>query len=380
MKFEFSGPGRIAFGLRAGLDNLPEIAAWSKRFLVVTGSDVSRAGWLLDGLDSLGVSMAIHSQTGEPTVEDCREGVRIARAFGAGAVVAIGGGSVVDIGKAIAALAPHTDDPFDHLEVVGRGSPLPGPALPCAVIPTTAGTGAEATRNCVLSVDGVKVSLRGPSLLPRLAVVDPFLTIGLGREQTGWCGLDALTQLIEPLTSRFANPISDGFCREGIPRSVRALPVALGDGNDLDARSDLALASLLSGLALANARLGVVHGLAAAVGGLIGAPHGAVCARLLPIAWKTNVRALRRETHPGLERYREAARLMTGNDHATLESGQAKIDELSALANTPGFSHWGMAEQDIRGLCERASKASSMKGNPIELTSGELTGMLLEAL
>ena len=380
MKFEFSGPGRIVFGLRSGLESLPEIASWSRRILVVTGADVSRAGWLLDGLDALGATMAIHSQPGEPTVDDCREGVRIARAFGAGAVVALGGGSVVDLGKAIAAVAPHTEDPFDHLEVVGKGLPLPGPGLPCAAIPTTAGTGAEATRNAVLAADDVKVSLRGPSLLPRLAVVDPYLSVGLGAAQTGWCGLDALTQLIEPLTSRFANPISDGFCREGIPRSVRSLPVALRDGDDLDARSDLALASLLSGLALANSRLGLVHGLAAPVGGLLGAPHGAVCARLLPIAWRTNVRALSRDSHPGLERYRDAAKLLTGNVDASIDDGLAKIEELTALAKAPGFAHWGMLEQDIPDLCERAAKASSMKGNPVDLTLPELAEVLRQAL
>lgn len=380
MKFEFAGPGKIAFGLRSGLESLPEIAAWSPRILVVTGADVARAGWLLDGLDALGATMAIHSQAGEPTVEDCREGVRIARAFGAGAVVAIGGGSAIDLGKAIAAVAPHTDDPFEHLEVVGKGLPLPGPGLPCAVLPTTAGTGAEATRNAVLAADDVKVSLRGPGLLPRLAVVDPFLSVGLGAAQTGWCGLDALTQLVEPLTSRFANPLSDGFCREGIPRSVRGLPAALRDGEDLDARTDLSLASLLSGLALANSRLGLVHGLAAPLGGLLGAPHGAVCARLLPVAWKINARALSRDGHPGLERYREASRLLTGNVEAGVDDGLAVVEELASLAKAPGLAHWGLQERDIPGVCERAAKASSMKGNPVDLSFDELAEVLREAM
>ncbi|MEK7392218.1 MAG: iron-containing alcohol dehydrogenase, partial [Fibrobacterota bacterium] len=141
-----------------------------------------------------------------------------------------------------------------------------------------------------------------------------------------------------------------------------------------------ALASLLSGLALANSRLGVVHGLAAPVGGLIAAPHGAVCARLLPICWKANVKALARDDHPGLERYREVARLLTGQNTATLDDGSAKIQELSDLVQAPGFAHWGLAEQDIPGLCEKAAKASSMKGNPIDLTHQELSEILLEAL
>jgi len=378
--FEFSGPSRIVFGNGVGLESLKEIASWSERILLVTGSDVQRAGWLLEGLDALGATIAIHSQYGEPTVEDCQETVRIARAFGAGAVVGLGGGSAIDLAKATAALAPHTDDPYDHLEVVGKGLPLPGPGLPIAAIPTTSGTGAEATRNAVVAADDVKVSLRGPQLMPRLAVVDPYLTIGLPREQTGYTGLDALTQLVEPFTSRFSNPISDGFCREGIARSVRSLPVALADGMDIEARSDLALASLLSGLALANSRLGAVHGLAAPVGGLIAAPHGAVCARLLPICWKANVKALTRENHPGLDRYREVSRLLTGQNSATLDDGLAKIQELSELVQAPGFAHWGLAEQDIPGLCEKAAKASSMKGNPVDLTRQELSEILHEAL
>lgn len=348
--------------------------------MLVTGSGIGRAGWLLEGLDALGVSIAIHSQPCEPTVEDCRDALRIARAFGAGAVIGLGGGSAIDLAKAVAALALHTEDPFDHLEVVGKGLPIPGTSLPCAAIPTTAGTGAEATRNAVLAADDVKVSLRGPQLLPKLAVVDPYLTIDLPREQTGYTGLDALTQLVEPFVSRFANPVSDGFCREGIPRSVRALPGALRDGLDLAARTDLALASLLSGLALANSRLGAVHGLAAPVGGLVAAPHGAVCARLLPICWKANVKALTRDGHPGLERFREVACLLTGQESATLEDGLAKIQELSDLVKAPGFAHWGLQERDIPGLCEKASKASSMKGNPIDLTQQELSDILHEAL
>lgn len=378
--FEFSAPQRVVFGARTALESLPEIRSWSDRILLVTGSDVSRAGWLLEGLDALGATIAIHSQHGEPTVEDCRETVRIARAFQAGAVVGLGGGSAVDLAKATAALAPYTDSPEDHLEVVGKGQPLPGPALPCAAIPTTAGTGAEATRNAVLAANDVKVSLRGPSLLPRLAVVDPLLTVGLSRQQTGWSGLDALTQLVEPLTSRFSNPVTDGFCREGIPLSARALPAVLRDGDGVEARTDLALASLFSGMALANSRLGVVHGLAAPVGGLVAAPHGAVCARLLPIAWKTNVAALRRANHPALARYREAARLLTGRESATQEDGLARILELSEMVQAPGLSHWGLQERDIPGLCERASKASSMKGNPVDLSLQELSEILHEAL
>ena len=355
------------------------MAAWSDRTLLVRGSDPGRSAPFRSELEACGIRIAEFALRGEPKVADLEAAVAVARSERVGAVVAVGGGSVVDLGKAVAALAPHGTDPLDHLEVVGRGMPLPGPGLPCAALPTTAGTGSEATRNAVIGAQGVKVSLRGPQLMPRLAVVDPSFARGLPRELTAWTGMDALVQLLEPLVSRFANPFVDGLCREGIPRSVRSLPVALERPDDLEARSDLSLASLLSGLALANARLGAVHGLAAPIGGAFPAPHGAVCARLLLPVWKANLSALDRAPE-ARARFREAARLLTGNPRAEAEDGLGEVERLSSMADAPGLSRWGMTESDIPAIRDAGLRASSMKGNPVELGAEEIDGILHAAL
>ena len=380
MNFEFSAPGKILFGAGRSAEAATEIVGWGSRILLVTGSRPGRAAPLRDALLARGARLSEISLSREPHVEDLRSGVEAARSSRAQAVVALGGGSVLDLGKAIAALAPSGSDPLDHLEVVGKGLPLSGPGLPFAAVPTTAGTGAEATRNAVLSTGTVKVSLRGPQLMPRLAVVDPGYAIGAPRDLTAWTGMDALTQLVEPLLSRFANPLTDALCRQGIPLSVAALPAALRDPLDLSARSDLALASLLSGMALANARLGAVHGLAAPLGGMFPCPHGAVCARLLVPAWKANAAALERADQSVRERFLDASRLLSGRSDATISDGLEVLEALSQAAMAPPLSRWGMTESDIPAVREAGMRASSMKGNPVELAPEEIDAILREAL
>ena len=380
VNFEFSAPGKILFGPGRSAEAATEIVGWGSRILLVTGSRPGRAAPLRDALLARGARLSEISLSREPHVEDLRSGVEAARSSRAQAVVALGGGSVLDLGKAIAALAPSGSDPLDHLEVVGKGLPLSGPGLPFAAVPTTAGTGAEATRNAVLSTGTVKVSLRGPQLMPRLAVVDPGYAIGAPRDLTAWTGMDALTQLVEPLLSRFANPLTDALCRQGIPLSVAALPAALRDPLDLSARSDLALASLLSGMALANARLGAVHGLAAPLGGMFPCPHGAVCARLLVPAWKANAAALERADQSVRERFLDASRLLSGRSDATISDGLEVLEALSQAAMAPPLSRWGMTESDIPAVREAGMRASSMKGNPVELAPEEIDEILREAL
>ena len=213
-----------------------------------------------------------------------RQGVELARREQCDLVIAFGGGSAIDAGKAIAALLANGGELTDYLEVIGKGQPLRHPSVPFIAVPTTAGTGSEVTRNAVLASaeHQVKVSMRSPLMLPRLAVVDPELTLELPPAVTASTGLDALTQLIEPYVSIRANPLTDGFCLEGLRRVSRSLRRAYHAGRDITAREDMSLASLLGGLALANAGLGVVHGFAAPVGGMFHAPHGAICAALLP--------------------------------------------------------------------------------------------------
>src|SRR6185503_19212740 len=295
MRFEFATATRILFGPGTLQESASALAELGGRALVVTGGQVERATPLLAILQGAGVSAVTWSRPGEPTVQAVREGAAMARTEQVDFIVGFGGGSAIDAGKAVAALAPNDEDLFHYLEVIGRARPLDRAPLPFAAIPTTAGTGAEVTRNAVLASPEhqVKASLRSPRMLARLAVVDPALTLGLPASVTAATGLDALTQLIEPFVSCRANPVTDGFCREGMRRVARSLRRAWAYPDEVAARVDMALASLLSGLALANAALGAVHGFAAPIGGMFAAPHGAVCAALLPHVMVANLRALR---------------------------------------------------------------------------------------
>jgi alcohol dehydrogenase class IV len=294
----------------------------------------------------------------------------------------MGGGSALDAGKAIAAMLANPGDLLDYLEVIGRGRPLPNAAAPCIAIPTTAGTGSEVTRNAVLASPGhrVKASLRSAGMLPRLAVVDPELTLGLPPAITASTGLDALTQLIEPYVSVKSNPMTDALCVEGIRRAARALPQAWANGNDREARAEMSWASLVGGMALANAGLGAVHGFAAPVGGMWPAPHGAVCAAVLPHAMEVNVRAVRSRALGKLSRFEEVARLVTGDSGATAEDGVAWIADLVRRLEIPPLRSYGVSREDVDLLVEKASRASSMKGNAVELTVEELREIISRAI
>jgi alcohol dehydrogenase class IV len=289
----------------------------------------------------------------------------------------------LDTGKAIAALITNPGDPLDYLEVIGRGQPLKQTPLPYVAIPTTAGTGSEVTRNAVLASyeHRVKVSLRSPLMLPRVAIVDPELTYSLPPAITASTGLDALTQLIEPYTCNAPNPLVDAVCREGIQRAARSLKRVYEDGSDSAAREDMSLAALFGGLALANARLGAVHGFAGPFGGLFPAPHGMICARLLPFVVEANVRALQeREPHSlVLQRYDEVAQLLTGRSTAGASEAIEWLHQICADLNVAPLSQFGFTLNDIPIVVAQAQKASSMKGNPIILTEEELQRVLADA-
>jgi alcohol dehydrogenase class IV len=381
MRFEFATAGRILFGPGTLRELGPAARSFGGRALLVTGS---RPGPALDLLSSAGLSLTAFPTAGEPTVDLAVAGALAARECQAELVIAFGGGSALDAGKAIAALATNPGDPFDYLEVVGRAQPLPADPLPVIAIPTTAGTGSEVTRNAVLAspAHGVKASLRHPRMLPRLALVDPELTLALPPEVTAATGLDALTQLIEPFVSSRANPFTDTLCREGIAVAARCLPHAFADGAGLAAREGMSYAALLGGLALANAGLGVVHGFAAPIGGQFPAPHGAVCAALLAPGCETNIRALRARApqHPALDRYAEIARLLSGRSAAQAEDCLDPLRQLAATLRVPPLRRWGVAGSHVSGLAAKAARSSSLKANPIELTAPELAACLSAAI
>jgi len=377
MRFEFATAQRIVFGPGALADVGGIALDLGRRPLVVTGRDPSRCRPLLDLLRDRGLRPPLCAMAGEPSIADVRRGAAQARDAGADLIIACGGGSALDAGKAIAALAVNGDDPLRYLEVIGQGRPLDQRPLPCIAIPTTAGTGSEVTRNAVLTSPehGVKVSLRHPWMLPAVALVDPRLTVGMPPAVTASTGLDALTQLIEPYLSARANPVTDALALEGIRRAVRSLRRAWADGEDLEAREDMALASLLGGLALANAGLGAVHGLAAPLGGLRPVPHGVACAALLPHVLAANLRAAPGHG-PLLDRFRTLAMILTGDPAAAAADGVRWVRELVADLQIPGLGHYGLIESDLERVADLALVASSMKANPVPLDRAALVAIL----
>jgi alcohol dehydrogenase class IV len=381
--FEFAAPTRILFGEGRLREAGALATALGARALVVEGSG-GRAGPLRDLLRASGVAATELRVSGEPTAALVERGAAHARSEGCDLVVALGGGSVIDAGKAIAALLTNRAPLRDYLEVVGQGRPLTERAAPFIAVPTTAGTGAEVTRNAVLMVEeeGVKVSLRSPLMLPTVALIDPALTYTLPPATTASTGLDALTQCIEPFVTPNANPLTDAVAREGMRRAAGALRRAVRDGGDVDARRDMAVASLCGGLALANAKLGAVHGFAAPLGGMFPVPHGVACARLLPIVAELNVRALRARApaSAALARYDEAARILTGRADARAEDGAAWLRTLVDELQVPPLSTYGMSAADVPRVAARARQASSMQGNPVVLTDDELAAALHAAV
>ncbi|MFW9842911.1 MAG: iron-containing alcohol dehydrogenase [Candidatus Thorarchaeota archaeon] len=380
MRFEFATATRIIFGPGTVKEVIPTAAEMGKRAFVITGRSPGRARPLLDQLNAHQIEYVTFNVPSEPTTTIVTEAVEQARLSKSDLVIGIGGGSVLDTGKAIAAMLTNSGRLLDYLEVVGEGLPLTKTPAPYIAIPTTAGTGAEVTRNAVITVPKkqVKVSMRSSLMLPRLAVVDPELTHSMSPAITASTGLDALTQLIEAYVSNKANPLTDGICREGLKRAARSLRKAYENGSDPDAREDMALASLFSGLALANAKLGAVHGFAGPLGGMIFAPHGVICARLLPFICEANVRALknREPDSPALARYDQVAQILTGKVSAQAADGVEWIQNLSKALTVPPLTQFGLKEQDFPTVVAKAQKSSSMKGNPIPLTDDEMMEIL----
>jgi len=384
MNFEFATASRIIFGAGKRKE-LPAILneTHADRVFVVIGSSLERARPILDLLDSAEIEWTTYSITGEPDLDAIRKGVSDLNLFAADAIIGVGGGSVLDAAKAFAGLEANSGDLLDYLEIIGAGKPLANPVrLPVIAIPTTAGTGSEVTRNAVISSPEhrLKVSLRSRTMLPAVALVDPELTISTPRAITAYTGMDALVQLIEPFVSNAATPMTDALCRQGLSVGAVALLRAAANGSDLAARSDMAFASLMGGLALANAKLGAVHGFAGVIGGMFDAPHGAICARLLAPVIAANLQALRdrNPSDAALRRYHEIAKIILGHDSS---------DELVVWANTltheldiPYLRHYGITSEDIAIIADKSARASSMKGNPIQLTDLELVQILESAL
>lgn len=362
-RFEFATAQRIIFG-RGVFRELSELCrSFGHRTLLITGSRPQQWEGRLPYL-------AVHSIRGEPTVEDIETGVALAKQHNADVIVAIGGGSVVDAGKAIAAMSTQPGDLMRYIEVIGAGQPLEAAPLPYIAVPTTAGTGAEATRNAVIASTEhrVKASLRHISMLPRIALIDPELAVDVPPSVTAASGMDALTQCLEAFVCSRAQPMTDALCLDGIRRAVRSLERAFQNGHDLDAREDMALCALNSGIALANAGLGAVHGFAAPIGGMFHAPHGAVCAALLAPVWEANSKRVTDRTKF------DQVDSMLGSDAISF------LHALTARLQIPKLHHWGIQDTDLDEIARKAAAASSMKANPVSLTHDDLVQILRSAL
>ncbi len=384
MRFEFATATRIIFGNGAVKEAGSIVEKMGRRIFMITGRSPARAQSLIRQLKVAGMAVTHFSIPQEPTTRLALEAVRNARRHSCDAVIGLGGGSVLDTGKVVAALLTNSGELMDYLEVIGNGQPLKRPSAAFVAIPTTAGTGTEVTSNSVLDSPDhrVKVSMRSPFMHPDVALIDPELTYSMPPGITAATGLDAFTQLLEAFVSVHANPLTDGICREGLQRAAGALERVYLDGDDATARADMSLASLFGGLALANAKLGAVHGFAGPLGGMYHAAHGALCAALLPTVMEINLKALRSRASnsPALDRYDEVARLITGTPDARAADGIAWVRDLCGRMAVKPLAAYGIEPRDFADIVAKARQASSMKGNPVELTEEELLAILQKAL
>ncbi len=375
--FRFTSAADIRFGRGAALQAVPDLAQLGARVLLVHGATAQRVRWLEQALTAAGCDVSGYAIPGEPDIAMITSGVAAGRDRRAQAVIACGGGAVIDAGKAIAALVPARRPMLDHLEVVGQGLPLEADPLPFAAIPTTSGTGAEVTRNAVIAVPDArrKVSLRDVRMLARLAIIDPSLTDGCPRSITLASGLDALTQVIEPYLCTGANPMTDALCLSAIESGMRGL-VTLMTREDADARDAMAWTSLCGGLTLANAGLGVVHGLAGPLGGLSGAAHGAICGALLPHGLAANADHAAGETRHRIAQVCDslARVLSTQPEHAL-----AALEAWARDAGLPGLEAQGVSEAHRRDAATMAASSSSMKANPVSLDEAVLRDIMERA-
>lgn len=383
MSFEFATATQVIFG-NGTVSKIPQLLQGKgHNIFLVTGKNPLRAKFLTENLEAEGFSVFSFQVEKEPDTGMISNGAKLAREMTCDAVVGFGGGSVIDSAKAIAALVPNKGELPEYLEVIGQGKKLKEKPLPFIAVPTTAGTGAEVTKNAVIHSPEhqVKVSLRSPLMFPDVAVVDPELTLSAPPEITATTGMDALTHLLETFVSNQSNPFIDMFCREGMRRISVSLKKVFDKGDDLKAREDMAFAALLGGMALANVKLGAVHGFAGPMGGMFPVPHGAVCAALLPAVMEVNLKVLEEQKQQQiLEKYDEVAQILTGNSKARAADGIQWAKDMVNYLKIPRLSLFGLSVSDFPVLVEKAKKASSMKGNPVVLNDGQLTEILAKSV
>lgn len=380
METDFITAGRIIFG-SGKIAEFPTLtASLGKRAFLVRGKSRAYGESFYEALDSAKLEVTEFSVNHEPDIETINQAVKIARENDCEFVVAFGGGSVIDTAKAVSALLNNEGELTDYLEVVGKGHPLNKPAKSLIAIPTTAGTGSEVTKNAVISVPDqrVKVSMRSNLMMPAIALVDPRFTIGLPAEITATSGMDAFIQVVEPYVCNSPDPMVDMFCRDAIPRASKYLPKAYQAGLDEEARVNMSWVSLLGGMSLANAKLGAVHGFAGPIGGMFDAPHGAVCAALMPAVMQVNIEGVVAQSgnEETLNRYREVAQWVTGKENATIQDAFTWFTELGVMLKIRSLKAFGIQKSDFPSIIEKAKHSSSMKGNPVKLSDDDMYKIL----
>ncbi len=383
MKFEFATSNRIIFG-NGTLSEIGRIAAdFGQQALLVVGGGSVSTDQVLDFLKGKGVSAEIFRVEHEPDIPAIEAGIAAAQSAKCDLVIGFGGGSVIDSAKAIAAMLTNPGELMDYLEVVGSGKKISKMPAPVIAVPTTAGTGTEVTRNAVIMSPEhhVKVSMRSPKMIPTVALVDPELTYSMPPSVTASTGMDALTQVIEAYVTRKTNPMTDAIAREGIKRGGRSLLVAYENGQNKAAREDMAVTSLFGGLALANSGLGAVHGFAGPIGGMFNAPHGVICASLLPYVMKYNAHVLVASGDMAdlEDRFREIAVLLTGDADAAIQDGVQWLIDLARALKIPKLREIGIKQSDFDRIIEKSKVSSSMQKNPISLEESVLIDILQEA-
>jgi alcohol dehydrogenase class IV len=383
INFQFATSTQIIFE-KGSFKRVPDLIKESgSKVFIVTGKNTILANQLSEWLIQANIEFEIFRIFSEPTTQDIEKGIELARISGCNVVAGIGGGSVIDSAKAIAALVTNKGELTDYLEIIGKGQKPEKAPLPFIAVPTTAGTGAEVTKNSVIksTEKNVKVSLRSDLMFPKIAVIDPELTLTMPPAITAATGIDALTHLLETFVSSQSNQFIDMLCREGMKRISFSVERAFIDGNDLEARENMAMASMLGGMALANVKLGAVHGFAGPLGGMFSVPHGAVCACLLPAVMEVNIAALKEEKMENqLLKFDEVARILTQNNSAVAEDGVIWVKELVKKLKIPSLSEFNLSVNSFPELIQKARNSSSMRGNPVELDYEKLYGILNKSL
>ncbi|MFX1512823.1 MAG: iron-containing alcohol dehydrogenase [Promethearchaeota archaeon] len=392
MEFELLHTPRILFGAQQFQKIGTLIQEYGKKALIVANKgalEEGRARQILEqSIPAKNIDFSFFIVKGEPEIEVIDQGVAQGYNLGAEVVVGVGGGSAVDGAKAIAALITNGGSARDYMEVIGKGFKVTKPTLPFIAVPTTAGTGSEITKNAVISAkkEGFKASIRSPLLVPSIAIIDPSLMITVPPDVTARCGMDALTQLIEPYTSNNAQPITDSLAELGIKTVAGSIRQSYQKGKDLQAREKMAFASLLGGICLANAGLGVVHAYASSMGGMFPIPHGTICAILLAPALEINIRELKKINfnHPILRKYCYIAELLTNMTFDNAEEAHQALTEylydLTSFLNIPSLVEIDISSNNFPSIIEKAKKASSMRYNPIQLNQQALEEILERAL